>query len=323
VGRGIHSAVHGAAGSSLAQRLGRIGFQAKALVYGVVAVLALRAALGLRGGRTTDTRGAIAEIAEGRFGTALVMLLAVAFAGLGAWFVLDGATDPLRHRRGRFGFVTRTGQAFGGFGYLALAVWAAQHALGNERATSSNALTQSWTARALELPLGPLLVAMAGAVVLVVGLRQVWIGASHGFEASLDLSGMHPFVRHWAKTLGLLGFCTQGAVFGAVGTFLVQAAIQNDAREATGFDGALAWLARQMYGKAMLVTAAVGLLAYAAFAMIEGACKRMERVGPPPPGDTPPSSALQESGETGRGERGLLSAEFPGGKDEDALERDP
>jgi hypothetical protein len=294
-----------AAGSPLAQRLGRLGFHAKALVYGMVAVLAFRAALGLRGGRTTDTRGAIAEIAEGRFGTALVMLLAIAFAGLGLWFVIDGAADPLRLRRGRWGIVTRTGQALGGLGYLALAAWAAHLALTHERATSSDALTRSWTGRALELPLGPVLVALAGAVVLVIGLRQMWMGASHGFESSLDFSRLHPVLRRWSKRLGLAGFCTQGAVFAAMGTFLVQAAIENDAREATGFDGALAWLARQTYGRALLVVAAIGLLAYAAFAVIEGACKRMDPVS----GATRPFSGLRASEETGRHGRAYLGGD--------------
>jgi hypothetical protein len=73
----------------------------------------------------------------------------------------------------------------------------------------------------------------------------------------------------------MAGFATQGLVFALVGLFFAQAALERDPGEATGFDGALQVIARQPLGMALLAATAVGLLAYAAYAFIEGAHRRM------------------------------------------------
>jgi hypothetical protein len=58
-------------------------------------------------------------------------------------------------------------------------------------------------------------------------------------------------------------------LFGLVGFFLVRAAYQYDPSEAIGLDGALAKLAHQPYGRWLLAAAAVGLIAYGVFALIQ------------------------------------------------------
>ncbi len=65
------------------ERLARLGYLAKGVVYAVVGVLALQVAFGT-GGQTTDTKGALATLAQGPLGTAL---LAVVAAGLVAYAV--------------------------------------------------------------------------------------------------------------------------------------------------------------------------------------------------------------------------------------------
>nr|MBA3556337.1 DUF1206 domain-containing protein [Gemmatimonadales bacterium] len=49
------------------ERLARVGYAAKALLYATVGILAAQAALG-RGGRTTDTRGALREVLGAPYG---------------------------------------------------------------------------------------------------------------------------------------------------------------------------------------------------------------------------------------------------------------
>jgi hypothetical protein len=53
--------------------------------------------------------------------------------------------------------------------------------------------------------------------------------------------------------------------------------VRGDAREATGFDGALAAVARQPSGMALLGALAIGLLAYAAFSVVEARHQRVAR----------------------------------------------
>ncbi|WP_242346521.1 DUF1206 domain-containing protein [Anaeromyxobacter terrae] len=258
------------------QALARAGFAAKGAVYAVIGTLALRLALG-EGGRATDSKGAIATLAHAPLGGALVGALAIGLVGLALWFVIEAIADPGgQRRRGAWAILSRVGQGIGGLGYASLALAAVRLATGGGAGRSGNAAARSWTARALELPAGRVLVLAGAGIVIFVGARQIWTGLGRKFLRHLDLARAGPWVRRWGATLGAVGFTTQGVVFTLVGLFFAQAALERAPREATGFDGALATLAHQRpYGAALLAAAALGLLAYAAFAFVEGRYRRL------------------------------------------------
>jgi Domain of Unknown Function (DUF1206) len=274
-GGGVERAGRREARRPAATALFRAGFHAKGAVYAVIGVLALEVALGM-GGRTTDSKGAIATIARGPVGGALVVLLALGFVGMALWFLVQAVADPDgRGRSGAKAIASRVGQGLAGIGYFSLAFAAVRVALGDGPGQAGNAAARSWTARALALPGGRFLVLAGAAVVLVVGAKQIWTGLRREFLAHLDLARLGPRGTRWATRLGVAGFVAQGAVFALVGLFFAQAALEGDPREATGFDGALATLARQPLGVTLLAAVAIGLLAYAAFAFVEGMTRRM------------------------------------------------
>jgi hypothetical protein len=255
--------------------LARAGYVAKAAVYAVIGVLALRLAVG-EGGRTTDSMGAIATIAQARLGGVLVVALAVGLVGMALWFEVQAIADPDRERRrGAWAMVARAGHAVAGLGYASLAVVAARLALGESAGPSGDAAARSSTARVLALPAGRVLVMVGAAIVLVVGARQIWSGVGRKFLKHVDLARAGARVRRWAARLGAVGFTVQGIVFVLVGLFFAQAALERDPDEATGFDGALETLARQPFGSVLLAVAALGLLAYAAFALAEARYRRI------------------------------------------------
>ncbi len=255
--------------------IGRTGYVAKACVYAVIGGLALRLALG-GGGRATDSRGAVATIARAPLGKALVLVLAVGLAGMALWMVVDAIGDPGRTRRsGLLGAASRAGEAIAGLGYVALAVVAVRLSQGGSAGPRGEAAAESWTARALELPGGRWLVLAGAAVVVGVGVRQIVSGARRSFLRQLDLSSASARVRRWTVRLGVAGLCAQGAVFALVGLFFAAAAVRDDPGEASGFDGALAAIARQPHGAALLGAVAVGLLAFAAFSAVEGRHRRL------------------------------------------------
>jgi hypothetical protein len=255
----------------------RAGFLAKAALYAVVGVYALRAALGIRGGRTIDVKEALAAIVRGEHGDAAVSLLSAGIAGLGLWFVVEALANPYRQPRSRFAAVARVGQALGGVGYLALGAVGLRIAVGEGAGPSGDEIARAFASRVLDQPTGPWAAGIVGVVIAAVGARQVLHGVGGAALATVAVSRTSALFRRAARRLAALGFAVQGTLFACVGLFLVEAAFAGDPGEATGTGGALAALAAQPYGATLLLAAAVGLLAYALFAGIEGATKRLPR----------------------------------------------
>ncbi|ABS26108.1 DUF1206 domain-containing protein [Anaeromyxobacter sp. Fw109-5] len=255
--------------------LARAGYVAKGAVYAVIGVLALRLALG-EGGRTTDTKGALATVAQAPLGGALVAALALGLVGMALWFEVQAFADPDGERRqGAWAILSRVGQGIAGLGYASLALAAVRLAFGEGAGRGGDAAARSWTARVLELPAGRALVFAGAAIVIFLGARQIWNAVGGKFLKHVELTSAGRWVRRWAPRLGAIGFVTQGLVFVLVGLFFGQAAFERDPREATGLDGALETLARQPFGQVLLGLAALGLLAYAAFAVVEGRYRRI------------------------------------------------
>lgn len=257
--------------------MARAGFLAKAALYAVVGAFALRAALGMRGGGTLDVKEALAAIVRGENGDTAVALLSVGIAGLGLWFVVEALANPYRHPRRVRTALSRLGQAMGGLGYLGLGAVGLRMAIGEGAGPSGDEIARAFAGRVLEQPTGPWAATVVGTAIAVVGARQVHLGVSGRALSTLELSRTSPLFRRAARRLAALGFAVQGTLFGFVGVFLVQAAFDRDPGEATGTGGALELLGAQPYGTVLLLGAAVGLLAYALFAGIEGATKRLPR----------------------------------------------
>lgn len=257
------------------QLAGKIGYGARGAVYAIIGLLALQLSVGA-GGRTTDSRGAVATLAQAPFGKVLVLALALGLVGLSAWMLADAVGDPKGERRsGVLAALSRLGQGVAALAHVALAFAAVRVALGGSAGRSGEAMAESWTARALQLPAGRWLVLLAALVVVIVGGRRIWGALRRSFLETLDLSDAGPGTRRWAPRLGAAGLAAQGAVFVLVGLFFAVAALRGDPREATGFDGALGAIARQPAGMALLGAVALGLLAYAAFSLIEGRHQRL------------------------------------------------
>jgi hypothetical protein len=76
--------------------LARLGYASKALIYAIVGSLAVAAALN-RGGRITDTRGALRVLLTQPLGNTLLWLVAIGLCGYALWRLLDAVFDPDRH----------------------------------------------------------------------------------------------------------------------------------------------------------------------------------------------------------------------------------
>src|SRR5687768_7547256 len=97
----------------------RLGYASKALIYAIVGALAILTATN-RGGRITDTTGALRVVLTQPFGRSLLIVLAVGLCGYAVWRLLDAVVDPDRHGTDAKGLITRIGNAIRGAIYGAL-----------------------------------------------------------------------------------------------------------------------------------------------------------------------------------------------------------
>src|SRR5712671_5354080 len=70
--------------SSAFEMLSRAGFVARALIYGIIGILALKLALG-HGGKVTNQQGALHTVAHQPFGKVLLTLVAIGLGGYSLW----------------------------------------------------------------------------------------------------------------------------------------------------------------------------------------------------------------------------------------------
>jgi hypothetical protein len=249
--------------------LARGGLLARGVVYGLIGALALAVALGA-GGRTTDQQGAMQTIARQPLGWALLGLLAAGLAGYGGWRLTRAATG--RGREETDSTFDRVAAAASGISYLLLFAVAVE-ILSSAGGGRSN--TSQETAGVLGWPAGPELVAVAGVVLIGVGLYQGYKGLARKFMETSRTEEMDPPVRTAYAALGAFGHAARAVVFGLVGYGLIRAALDYDPREEKGLDGALRELAHASYGPVLLGIVAAGLIAFAVYSIADARYRKI------------------------------------------------
>lgn len=190
--------------------LAHAGMAARGAIFLIIGVLAVQVAAD-SGGQTTDQKGALAALAQQRFGEALLVILAVGLAGYALWRLAQAFLDT--DDKGDDG--------------------------------------KGWAVRASKLGSG-----VAYAVLCATAV---------GILARKLMKRLHPpaHLRGAVEWVGVVGMSARAVVFGPIAFFLTTAAVEYDPKEAVGLDGALARLAAEPYGAALLGLVAAGLVAFA------------------------------------------------------------
>jgi hypothetical protein len=263
-----------AADSSWVEGLGRYGLVAKGLSYGLVGILA--AALALAGeGRATSREGALGELAqESWYGKPLLVAIALGFLAYAAWRGVQALFDRDRDGSDASAVAKRVGFAARALLYVALAV-AAIHALDGTSGGGDGVEERELTSRVFEYPAGRWLVGFVGLAFIGAALFNAYRAVTQKFEEKWNDGEMSPVERAWLPRVSSLGLLARFVVFGLIGTFLVRAAYQHDAKEAIGLDGALRKVIQASYGPVLLAIVAGGLLCYALFCFAEARYRRV------------------------------------------------
>jgi len=254
--------------------LARFGYAAKGVVYIIIGGLAALAAF-TGGGRTTDSRGAFEEILSQSYGKLLLGAVAVGMAAYAVWRFVQAVKDTENKGSSAKGIARRIGYAAIGVIHVGLAYSAAQLIFGSGGGSRGDAASKEWTATLLAQPFGQWLVGAVGLGFIAFALSQLYKAYTTKFREKLMTNEMDEKTQTFATRTGQAGLSARGVVFGIIGVFLIQAALQSNASKARGLSGALRALEQQSYGQWVLGIVALGLIAYGFYMLVTAWYRRI------------------------------------------------
>jgi hypothetical protein len=247
--------------------LARFGLIAKGVIYMLVGLLTVQAALGARGSLTSKV-GALQILVAQPLGT---LVIAVLTAGLGAyilWRFVQAILDPANECQNIEGLPKRLGYAANGLLYIALA-YAGLEILTGSPIQESDEAAEDWTALLLSWPLGVWLVGGVGVAIVGYALYSLYRVYQATFCEPLDTDAMSEETETWVVAVGRVGLLARSVIYGVIGVFLVQAALRRNPEQAAGLRDALDALAQAPFGLWLLAIMGVGLMAYGVYQLVQ------------------------------------------------------
>lgn len=249
--------------------LARAGLAARGVIYLLIGWVAILVALG-KTTQETDQRGALQMLSGKPYGLVSLWLLGIGFAAYALWRLSEAA----------FG-VTVDGKGAGPrLKSLARAVVYASFA-----ATTFSVITgakssqsgqeQDWSAKVMSHPGGRWAVALAGLVIVVIGVVLVLEGVKRKFVKYLRTGEMSPRTRHVVVLLGMVGTIARGLVLALTGALVIEAAVKYQPSKAGGLDTALNTLRGQSFGELALIAAALGLIIFGVYGLCEARWRKV------------------------------------------------
>ncbi|MCB0993707.1 MAG: DUF1206 domain-containing protein, partial [Acidimicrobiales bacterium] len=260
--------------------IGRIGWVAKGVVYGLVGLLALLIGTGWQagpvdGGDEASQSGAIAAIAQTTFGTVLLAVVTVGLFFYALWrivTVLLPADVTVRSTLARIGY------GISAIVYLTLG-WSSLayvlHPGTSGEGSSEDSRVESLTRDLLGTTGGRWLVAIGGLVVIGVSLGFLYRAITADFESQLERRGVGPLSHQHLVRMGQIGWLGRAAMLAPIGVFLVRAAWQFDPDEAHGLDGSLRRVADSALGMALVYVVGLGLIVYGIYCIASAPRRRL------------------------------------------------
>ncbi|MEW9529751.1 DUF1206 domain-containing protein [Microbispora sp. NPDC049125] len=263
-GRRLEGAARQAANHPVLEKLAKVGFAARGVLYAIIGLVALQIALG--SGGEADKSSAIHIVRDSPFGDALLWVMAVGLAALTIWQVSE-AVWGRPEVRSRVESVSRA-VVYAGLVFSMVALLTQ-----NKAATSTDSQSQDATKALFELPGGQFLVGLLALGVMALGVYWIYEGWTEKFMK--DMRVTEPRARGVVVKLGKAGYIARGVIAIAAGALIGQAALTYDPDKAAGIDGALKSLADTPAGPWLLVVVAIGLVLFAAYCFAEARWHRV------------------------------------------------
>jgi hypothetical protein len=262
--------------SSVFEALARFGYGARGFVYLSIGLILMLTAHDLIN-QTAGSTGVVETLARQPFGRVWLTLLGVGLWAFVLWRVLQSVFDADNEGRDLKAIGKRAGQAVSGlvYGLLASTVFEVLDEVFANPTAEDVAENQEKARALMELPFGQAMLIGVGLVILGVGIGNVVRGFRSDFARDLACSEK---VCKRVVPLAHIGYVARGLAYFPLAGLVMLAGFRERASQITSFGGALEAVETLPTGPWLLSATALGMMAFGAFAFVEG---RFRRIRPP------------------------------------------
>ena len=264
-------------GFDVIERLARVGFLVKGVLYMVIGAMALQVAA-RAGGRVTGMRGALTIVLGQPLGPTLLLVAAIGLVGYALWRVLQGLVDPDRLGHDWRGLAIRASFVARGAVHAALGRQAFR--LHRGLSAPSGTSEREVATEVFQWPLGDWLVVLAGLGLIGFAVQQVHAAITCRLERNLDVNELRREAGEWAVGLSRFGMAARAVVFALLGWAIVVAGWTRDPSKVGTTASSLRTLAGQPggLGRWLFGVTAAGFVAYGFYQIIHARYLHIRRV---------------------------------------------
>ena len=251
--------------------LARAGYASRGVIYVVVGLFAILAAVGAADKK--DTKGAVSEILQQPFGSAMIAALLCGLVGYVVWRLVQSLFDTDEHGWSVKGMAVRAGLLASAATYTALAVYT----------LSLLGLFSKASGADYHSPVADFFAGLIGIKMVLIGLVVVFAGVAiaHWYKALTRRYADHFDAGDSAMTLihpvSIIGLLARGAVFAVISILLLYRFFTVRPVDGTppGIKDAMAFLQQLPFGPWLLGLLGAGLVLFAIYSLMEAVWRRI------------------------------------------------
>lgn len=240
------------------EKMARIGYVAKATVYGITGILTFMAAFNM-GGQKSSKLQIIEFLEKQPFGNALLILIGLGLLCYSAWRFIQSLSDPENIGDDKKGKGKRLAYFISAVIYLGLA--------GYSFMTLINAASSGGSSgNGLSGTLGVILFAVIGAGLAIAGIFQFKKAKTKEFLQDFGYDSISDEKkRKTIKNTGYLGLIARGVIFAILAYIFIRGALASNTSNMKGTTDAFSFLQESQYGSWLMGVVAAGFVCYSIY----------------------------------------------------------